>query len=271
MNAADFLPQQFRIAIEGDGQGPGRAKGEEIHGHGALAQCPQQQLDPQLLESRQVQHAILRRAHGLKGPDGTGNVAVEEIIQLQNGNETGIARSVGVAVGGVRMMGLRLPVAVRGIQDHGPQIDLGQTISGDQVEVVAHVLMRMIQVGAVDDRDTVRDGFGCLAAEAWEEESSSGECRQERPAGEELPARGWITEHEYILPGFTTETTAESLCHCPAFYGLGAPFASFCGFYAVLGADSGRTVEWPSGKEFNLLATLIMRMVNDLQSSSRKL
>ena len=46
-----------------------------------------------------------------------------------------------------------LPVSLGNVEDHGPQVDLGQGVRGDQIEVVSHVLGRVIQVGAVDQRD----------------------------------------------------------------------------------------------------------------------
>ena len=90
------------------------------------------------------------------GPDGAGHVAAEEGIELPDRDEARIARAGRVAVGIALRSGDRLAESVRHVQDHRLQVDLGQGVGGNQVEVVARVLRRVVQVGDVDHGNPLR-------------------------------------------------------------------------------------------------------------------
>ena len=160
MCAGDLAAEELRLAIPGYRQRPGRAERDDVHRLGGLAQDPQHQFDAMLLERRGVAHRVRGRTHRAVGPHGTGNIPAEEGIELPDRDEPRIARTGRVLVGVARRSGHRLAKAGRHVENHGLQIDLGQGVRGDQVEVVAHILGRVVQVGDVDHGNAFRRGPG---------------------------------------------------------------------------------------------------------------
>ena len=87
-----------------------------------------------------AQHRVFRRLHFGVGSDAAGDVPIENRIELQDGDKARIAAAA-----------LRA-ILLGNVENDGFQVDFRQGIGGHQVHVVAGILVRMIEVGAVDKR-----------------------------------------------------------------------------------------------------------------------
>ena len=152
MNSPNLRPQQIGLTVVGHRDGPRRTERQHIDGRFGGLKCGEQQLDARLLEAWHVEHLVGRRLHGRERTATAGHAPSENVVQLRHRNEARITRADGITELRVEVLSMCVAKALGDVQHDRPQVDLWQRVSRDDVKVVAHVLVRMIQVRAVNHR-----------------------------------------------------------------------------------------------------------------------
>jgi hypothetical protein len=122
-----------------------------MHRLGRRAQGFENQLDALLLKGWGIQQFVRDRLHARERHGGARDIPPENIVQLEDRNEPWLARPVGVLEETPAwIFGHRLPERLGAVQNNGPQVHLGKRIGGQDIEVVSHVLIGVVEVGDVN-------------------------------------------------------------------------------------------------------------------------
>ena len=93
VHPSHFFSEQVRLAIVRHGHRPRRPEREHMHSVLAVPQHLQEQLQALLLKSRRVTHFVGGRLHHCERRGGARDVPVKDIVQLQYGDESRLARA----------------------------------------------------------------------------------------------------------------------------------------------------------------------------------
>ena len=94
VKAGESLAKQLRLPIVGHRHATGRAKRHEMHRSFRLPQRFKNQFDALLLKRRCVEHPVLGRFHPGERNGAARDVASEEAVELQHGDEARLARPI---------------------------------------------------------------------------------------------------------------------------------------------------------------------------------